>query len=57
MSNKVKEEKHSLFDKQAIAYGFLEYGGDYDDKTIGGYLSEIFKAIDEYEQYIAELDE
>ena len=53
-----QEEKQSIFNKQEIAYGFLEWASaTYTEKALGGYLAEIFMAIDEYEQYIDEMDE
>ena len=52
------EERRNIFNKQEIAYGFLEWASaTYTEKALGGYLAEIFMAIDEYEQYIDEMDE
>ena len=52
------EEKRNIFNKQEIAYGFLEWASaTYTEKALGGYLAEIFMAIDEYERYIDEMDE
>ena len=47
------KEKQIYFDKQDIAYGFLKWASaTYTEKDLGGYLAEIFMAIDKYEQHI-----
>jgi hypothetical protein len=51
------KEELNTFCKQYIAYGFLERASaTYPDKALGGYLAEIFMAIDEYEKYIDGMD-
>ena len=53
---KKEKERHPLFDKSRIAYGFLKsMSAIITEEIIGEYLGYIFLAIDDYEDYIDQL--
>ena len=51
-------EKHPIFDKQDIIYGFISNcSATLPDKFIGECIGDIIIAIQKYEDYISKLDE